>query len=92
MDCGADLRNVIRRCYADFGTKNNIDTDLSAYNDACRNRKRNFYDYYLQGKITFSEDHVKELGWQTYGSETDRTGFIIVLKPRRLLDVELDLQ
>ena len=73
--CFSDLGNAIRRCRIDFDA--DIDLDITSFVKAKDDPPVN--QHYVIGRIIYSKDHVKTLGWKDE-SEAARTGVIVYIK------------
>jgi hypothetical protein len=84
--CFSDLGNVIRRCRIDFNA--DIDLDITPFIKASKDDKF-ATAHFIAGQITYSEKHVRKLGWKKRDdkeelTKEERTGVIIYIKPSLL--------
>lgn len=73
--CFSDLGNAIRRCRIDFNA--DIDLDITSFVKSKDDPPVN--QHYAIGRIVYSKDHVKTLGWKE-DSDAARTGVIVYIK------------
>ena len=79
--CFSDLGNAIRRCRIDFGA--DIDLDITPFVKTKDNAFAK--QHYAIGRIVYSVEHAKGLGWKNT-SEEARTGMIVYVKSSLLKD------
>ncbi|HEX2093780.1 MAG TPA: hypothetical protein VHG28_15365 [Longimicrobiaceae bacterium] len=82
-DCGADpkpcfedMGNAIRRCRIDFGAE--IDLCINKF---LRSEAQPAGAHFVVGTITYSQAHVKALGWRSPEDPRGRRGVIVWIKP-----------
>jgi hypothetical protein len=75
--CFADLGNAIRRCRIDFQTE--IQLDITPFIKELK-EARFATEHYAVGRIIYSGERVKALGWSDTSLEA-RTGVIVYIRP-----------
>jgi hypothetical protein len=98
-DCGADpaacfsdLGDAMRRCRIDFGLESEI--DISRIKSTSDEGERYASAHFVVGKLLYSEAHLRRLVGDEARvfSESERTGYIIVVKPALTRDETIDVR